>query len=60
VLKLAHSDLRIAKLISVAPKLLLLSYVLLALHSGGVPDKGGENLELAYKALREVVKEAES
>jgi hypothetical protein len=60
VLKLAYSDVKIAKLISVAPKLLLLSYVLLALHSGGMPDSGGENLEVAYKALREVVTESET
>ena len=60
VLRLAYSDVKKAKLISVAPKLLILSCVLLALHSGGIPDSTGETRELTYKALREAVEEVEA
>jgi len=60
VLELANSDVKKARLIAVAPKLLFMSYLLLALDSGGISDSKGKLRGVASKALREVVEEAEA
>jgi hypothetical protein len=60
VLKQANSDVKKARLIAVAPKLLFMCYLLLALDSGGISDSKGKLRGVACKALREVVEEAEA